>query len=532
MAYLLHQLLSESAAKLPENTAVACSGERMSYAVLERESSDFARQLLDLGVEKGDRVGLYLAKSLDSMVAVCGILKTGAAYVPLNTLAPTSYLEYIIDHCGIKTLVTEQAKLETITEITARDTLLERVVVMDGAEPDTEPGKPRMFARSKERPTDSPRAASDNLTDGDVAYILFTSGSTGQPKGVTISHLNSLTFVNMAHDFFGIDERDVIANHAPLHFDLSVFDLFVAFKAGACVTIVPELASNFPSVLAEFIASSKITVWNSVPSVLSLLVSYAKLERFDLSSLRLIVFSGEVFPLKHLRRLKDALPSARLYNVYGQTEANSSMYFPVDELPADDSQAIPIGKPFPNFEVFAIDEEGRRIREAGETGELYVRSASVALGYWGDPTRTNQSFVGNPLHTNFRETVYKTGDRVALDHDGNYLFLGRADHLFKSRGYRIEVGEIETAIRGYPGVKTGVVIPIPDELIGNKIAAVVVGEEPGKLEKREIIEHCHDRLPKYMIPEILEFRDSLPTTSSGKTDRKTLLQELTSQTDQ
>jgi acyl-coenzyme A synthetase/AMP-(fatty) acid ligase len=343
-----------------------------------------------------------------------------------------------------------------------------------------------------------------------------------------ITHLNSLTFVNSAHEFFRTNVNDRFSNICPLHFDMSVFDLFVAFKAGATVVIIPESDAIFPVKLAEAIAKNKISVWNSVPSALSLLATYKNLDSHDLSSLRLVLFAGELFPLKYLRRLLEAVPGARFCNMYGQTEANSSTYFWVEQLPADAKGPLPIGRPLPNFEVFALNEEGKQIATPGQEGELYVRAATVAAGYWGEAERTKTSFVKNPLRADLDERVYKTGDLVRLDPSGDYVFLGRKDHMIKSRGYRIEIGEIESVLCNHPEVKNAVVIPIPDERIGNRITALVVPSTPGKVGREEIVTFCSKQLPKYMIPEFIEFRNSLPATSSGKVDRNKLNDEITS----
>jgi acyl-coenzyme A synthetase/AMP-(fatty) acid ligase len=303
---------------------------------------------------------------------------------------------------------------------------------------------------------------------------------------------------------------------------MSVFDLFVAMKAGATVVIVPETAATFPVRLAELIAKSGITVWNSVPSALSLLAAYNGLEEHDLSGLRLVVFAGERFPLKYLRRLKEAVPGARFCNMYGQTEANSSTCYWVEQLPVRENDPLPIGKALPNFEVFALDEEGRQITGPGREGELYVRASTVALGYLDEPEKTEKAFVRNPLRSGLPERIYRTGDLVRVDEEGNYIFLGRTDHMIKSRGYRIEIGEIEAVLRGHRDVKNAVVIPLPDELIGNRIWAIVVPSAAGIITREDLARYCARQLPKYMIPEIIEFRDELPTTSSGKIDRQML----------
>ena len=523
MAFLLHQLLSESAAKCPDKEAIGFGDQSVSYAELERETNKLAHTLSGIGVDRGERVGIYMNRCTASILAVFGILKAGATYVPIDPMSPPSRLSYIVNKCGIRLLLTSQEKLLNIERVFPEDSPLESIVTMNGSDASFRSlGSTKLFDWQEIREAARENAPRTNTIDSDLAYILFTSGSTGNPKGVMISHLNPLTFVNSAHDFFQIRMNDRFSNICPLHFDMSVFDIFVAFKAAASVVIVPEVTSIFPSQVAEFIEKKKVSVWNSVPSILSLLVNLGNLDNYDFSSLRLILFAGEVFPLKYLRRLMKSVPAAEFYNLYGQTEANSSLCYWIEQMPSDDTSVIPIGRALPNFDVFALDENRRKIEKPGEKGELYVRGTSVALGYLGEPEKTEASFVKNPLNLNLSEIVYRTGDVVTLDGDRNYVFVGRKDHMIKSRGYRIELGEIETTIANHEQVKNSVVIAIPDELIGNRIAAVIVPLSKGTIGKEDVIRYCATRLPRYMIPEIIEFRDSLPMTSSGKVDRKNL----------
>ena len=527
MAFLLHQLLSESATQYPDNEAIVFEDHTITYAELERKTNKLAHELHTQGIVKGSRVGIHMSRGITSIIAACGILKAGAAYVPIDPMAPLGRLQYIITKCGISTLLTAQKRLTAIEKAFPENSPLENIIVMDDVNLSYRLiGSTRLISW-QDIPDDYVKNAPYvNILDSDLAYILFTSGSTGNPKGVMISHLNSLTFVNSVHDFFRITQDDRLSNNSPLHFDLSIFDIFVAIKAGASVAIVPEAISIFPAKLAEFIEKNKISVWNSVPSALSLLATYEKLGSYNFERLRLILFAGEVFPLKYLRRLQKSIPAAHYYNMYGQTEANSSLYHRVGQIPSDVTTAIPIGKTFSNFEVFAIDENRKKISQPGDKGELYVRGPSVAMGYWNEPKKTEASFVKNPFGTSANELIYKTGDLVTLDAEGNYLFLGRKDHMIKSRGYRIEIGEIETTLENCEQVKTAVIIPVSDELIGNRIAAIIVPSSDSCIQKKEIIRHCSQRLPKYMIPEIIEFHDALPMTSSGKVDRKKLTEQM------
>ena len=527
MGYLLHQLISENAAAHPDNEAVVFKERSISYAELETETNRLAQGLHHLGVTNGDRVGIYMNRSIESIVSIFGVLKAGATYIPVDPLCPPDRLNYMVNKCDIKYLLTVDNKLGRVKPAFPTNCPLNSIIVMKGKAGDSAAfGTTQVVAWESFSKQFSGEAVQTATIETDIAYILFTSGSTGNPKGVMLSHLNALTFVNTAHEFFHIKPGDRFSNICPLHFDMSVVDLYVAFKAGATVVILPETDALFPLKIAEYIENQKITVWNSVPSALSILAAFKDLEQYDLSSLRLILFAGERFPLKYLRRLKELIGDARFCNMYGQTEANSSLYYWVDELPESGTVSLPIGKAFPNFEAFALDSDGNRIDSPGTEGELYVRASTVAYGYWGEPEKTKNAFVVNPLQPDLREHVYKTGDLVQLDDQGNFVFLGRKDHMIKSRGYRIEIGEIEAVLCSHPEIENAIVIPIPDELIGNRLTALVVRSPKSQIKKHDAVLYCSHQLPKYMIPETIEFRDAFPKTSSGKVDRKKLSETL------
>jgi L-proline---[L-prolyl-carrier protein] ligase len=514
MAFLLQQLLARSAERLPERSAIWARGRALTYGELEAHSNQLAHLLRERGLRKGDRVGLYFPKAVESVASMFGVLKAGGAYVALDPSAPASRTEYIIQNCGIRVLVTSAEKLSGLKpeEIPS----VEFCVLADekaAAAPNRIPwGELAQFEGSRPPEPLQP-------TTSDLAYIIYTSGSTGRPKGVMLTHQNALTFVHWCAAEFGVTPADRLSNHAPLHFDLSVFDVYNAIEAGACTYMIPEDVQLFPASLARFIATQGISIWYSVPSALVFLLLHGKLPALDLSRLRTILFAGEVFPMKYLRQLAEAVPHADLYNLYGPTETNVCTYYKVDRAALATQQKLPIGRACLNTEVFAVDENDRVVSEVGGEGELFVRGPSVTPGYWGDPDKTRKMVVLNRFQPNFDEKAYRTGDLVRLRADGGYDFLGRRDNQIKSRGYRIELGEIEAVLLAHQAVREAAVVAVPDEEIGARLRAFVAPHNGGALAAAQLHEHCASRLPQYMIPERIEVCEALPKTSTGKIDR-------------
>ena len=505
-------------------------GAELTYAELDALSDKVAGALYSKGVRKGDRVGIYLPKSLASLVSIYSILKAGGAYVPLDPDGPSERLAYIAKDCGIKTLLTSTEKAGGARAIAARQTPIETIVMVDcdgaGIRTAWDPVAPGVSTVSWEEARSAKPLLNESSIEKDTAYIIYTSGSTGIPKGVMISHRNSLGFVEWAAECVHLKREDIVACHAPLHFDISTFSIFSTCKAGGTVLMIPDRASTFPVELSRLIEAEKVTVWYSVPSVLTFLTLYGNLQERDLSRLRCIVFAGEVFPVKFLTRLMSAIPKARYFNWYGPTETNVCTSYEVLELEQGRVLPIPIGKACANTSVYLLTPDGRLITQPGEKGELYVRGPTVMQGYWGDLEKTNRMLVQDPLNRSFEEKVYKTGDIVALDENGDFLYFGRQDGMIKTRGYRVELGEIEAVIYSHPEVKEAVVVPVPDELIGNRMHAFITPQRTGGITKDEVLSFCGSKLPKYMVPDGISFMESLPKTSSGKMDRVALAQSL------
>lgn len=539
MSYLLHHLLIKSANTYPDKEAICCDQGLMTYGELEMRSNQMANMLLKLGVVRGDRVGIYLDKSIEAVITIFAILKAGGVYVPLDPYAPITRIAFIVQNCQIKTLVSTKQKIGALRSKTNLPSL-QRVILVDENRQDQDQNQakatlprreqvPKVVTWSEVLQCSKSQPPNPALIEQDLAYILYTSGSTGTPKGVMISHRASLTFVNWAYNTFQVRPEDRVSSHAPFHFDLSIFDLFTTIKAGGTVILLPAVLSVFPINLANFIAKQKISIWYSVPSALTRLVLYGKIERYKLPHLRTVLFAGEVFPIKHLRQLMEKIPHARYYNLYGPTETNVCTYYEVPPLEPERVEPLPIGKACANSDVFVLNEQNEPLAP-GEVGELCVRGPSLMTGYWGLPEKSAQvrhPYVRYPALG--AEMIYHTGDLVKQAPDGNYLYLGRRDNMIKSRGYRIELGEIESVLYSHPAVEEAAVIAIPDDEIGNRIKAVIVthdkektGTDTGTL--RNLQSFCAQQLPKYMIPHSFEFRPTLPKTSTGKVD-KTQLRE-------
>jgi amino acid adenylation domain-containing protein len=530
MAYLLQRLLTEAAARQPRRPAVASDGCLLTYQELDRLSNKVARALLRLGVAPGDRVGILAPKSAAAVVGLYGALKAGACYVPLDPKAPAERLSHIVRDSGAAVIVVDEARTSQAATLADAVPRPPGVVVGVPGRPEREEAASVPAQGAATVPwtavagESSEPLAEERAIETDLAYILYTSGSTGTPKGVMISHRNSLTFVDWAAAAAGLSEQDRVCSPAPLTFDLSVFDIFATCRAAACLRVLPEGAATFPVSIARFLEAERISVWYSVPSVLTLLARYGSLQQFDLSDLRMVIFAGEVFPPKHLARLMAELPRARYLNWYGPTETNVCTAF---EVPASwaDAQPAPIGKACANTEVFAVTSEGRRVSRPGEEGELYVRGPSLMRGYWGQPAKTSEALVRNPFRAEYDELVYRTGDLVTMDPAGNYVFLGRRDSMAKIRGYRVELGEVEATLYRHPAIREAAVLPVPDELLGSRLRAVVTADGGGNLTRENVLDHCRRWLPGYMVPDMVEFREEMPRTSTGKVDRAGLARE-------
>lgn len=483
--------------------SVRAGGSQLSHAELTRRSDGMRNCLHSLGVRPGDRVGVRMRKSPDALVAIFGILKAGAAYVPVDADSPPSRGAMILQDCQVRAVITEssfQAELER--ELQA---LGSHPAFVDPAAIPVAPAVPTHAVRSE-----------------DIAYILYTSGSTGRPKGVVLTHGNALSFLDWCTRTFLPTAADVFSSHAPFHFDLSILDIYLPIKHGATLVLIDEDLGKEPLRLARTIAEERISHWYSTPSVLNLLRVYGKLERNDYSALRAVLFAGEVFPIPSFRALSEVWSHPRYYNLYGPTETNVCTWY---EVPADGSwtnrSSFPIGRICPPNEGRVVGEDTEDVAR-GEEGELVVAGPNVMRGYWNLPDSNAKAFLVDSAGNRW----YRTGDVVTEDDMGIYTYRGRRDRMVKRRGYRVELGEVEAALMRHPDVREAAVVAGTDVEGGVRIAAFVAvrpGRTPGIIGLKS---HSSRSLPPYMVPDSFSVVDALPRTSTHKVDLQALKSRL------
>ena len=519
MARHLAEYLEASAARYPLRTAVVDSaGESLTYAELDSQSSALASFLASRGIGRGDRVGLVLPKGLAAVVSIFGVLKAGAAYVPVDATAPTDRSRRILTDCAIRALIVDGRCLDVAPDSDGNAALAALITVGENA---SEMSNATSWRDVLINPI-NPIHPTNSIDPSDLAYILYTSGSTGMPKGAMITHANALSFIDWCSETFVPVPDDRFSNHAPFHFDASVVDIYLSIKHGASTHLISDDLGRSPKDLAKFVAERRLTVWFSTPWILSLLVQFGQLSSHDGSALRLVLFGGEVFPVKHLRELKRHWRSAVYYNLYGPTEITVACTAArIPDVIADDREApFPIGFPCTHCRTRVLDRDGQPVSEGGE-GVLYINGPSVFSGYWNRPEETAAAFLERD-----RLRWYNTGDVVRFDSAEGFTYVGRQDRMVKRRGYRIELGEIESALYAHPRLREAAVVSLPDANAGVRVIAFVSSDAVSPPSIVDLKTFCATKVPAYMSPDRFVFRDRLPRTSSDKIDYQALLAEL------
>ena len=527
MSSLLQEGVTAQAQARPEAIALAFNDARMSYGALEASSNRLAHLLRDAGCRRGDRVGVLMPKSPMAIVALLGALKADAIYVPMDPDSPAARQARVLEVSDCRCVLAAGTPGLKLNDAVAAAVLRERPVFgwLDEVDARGAELHPAFTLRDlATAPASLPPSAN---VEGDLAQILFTSGSTGLPKGVMITHASIAHFLRWAGKYFGISRADRVSQHPPLRFDVATLDIFGTLWAGAELHLVPPELNLLPHKLAQFIRDARLTQWFSVPSVLNLMAKFDVVADRDFPELRRVLFAGEVLPTPTLIYWMRRLPHAQFTNLYGPTETTiSSSYYTLPGCPNDPRAAIPIGLACDGEELLILDDALRPVAP-GDAGELYISGAGLSPGYWRDLEKTRGVFV--PWHdaNGTLERIYRTGDLARRGADGLVYFLGRADTQVKSRGYRIELGEIEAALNTLPELRESAVVSIPSTGFEGALICCAYAAAPGNSVSAERLRKGLAALvPGYMLPSRWRRYDVLPKNSSGKFDRPRLKEDF------
>lgn len=520
MPDLLQDFAARAADAHADSVALAMDDERIAYGELAQLSDRLAAQLVADGCRPGDRVCLLTPKQPAAIVAIHAIVKAGCIYVPLDGDSPVPRLARIVGSAAPTLLL---AVPETAPLLDAlSDVALPPVVSLTREAVAGERVRSVLTRADWDREVAAPAV---RVGPDDGAYLLFTSGSTGMPKGVLITHRNATTFVDWTVKQFGLHAGDRISGHPPLHFDLSTLDIWAAAASGAELVLVPASLGLNAAALAQLIRSRELTQWFSVPSLLTYMATFDVVEMGDFPALRRLLWCGEVLPTPILSYWMRRLPHVRFTNLYGPTETTvASSWYEVPAVPADESTPVPIGSACDGEELLLLDEQLRPTPD-GEIGDLYIGGVGLSPGYWRDEQKTRAAFVPDPRDASGTARLYRTGDLARVDADGRFHFLGRADSQIKSRGYRIELGEVESALSAVAGVRECAVVGVEGESFeGVTIGAAYVGDE--ELRPAALRRELAAVLPSYMLPAHWLSLDVLPKNQNGKIDRPELRERL------
>lgn len=494
------EYLELSAVRFPDKTAVTDIEKAYTFSQLLELSN-----IIGTGIAKkadiGRPVAVLMEKSADTLGIFMGIIKAGCFYSLLNPDLPINRLSQIYSVLCPQLIITDSRHLELAEKLTEKENI---ITVQQLKETFIDNG---LLLERKNKSIDT-----------NPLYANFTSGSTGVPKGVLVSHKSVIDFIDTFTETFKIDDTDIIGNQAPFDFDVSVKDIYSALKTGASLVIIPKQLFSQPAKLLDYICSSGITTMIWAVSALCLISTFHGLDYKTPETVKRILFSGEVMPLKHLNIWMDKLKSTEFVNLYGPTEITCNCTYHIVKRDKDYSNGIPIGKPFPNEDVFLLNNDNKKIDAIDEVGEICVRGTALALGYFGNEEQTAKAFVQNPLNSQYPEKIYRTGDLGKYNGDGELIFCGRKDFQVKYMGHRIELEEIERAISKIQGIERCCVI---FEEKKQKLYGFYLGNK----DKKDLLSELKKSLPVFMVPTRLKQLDAFPITKNGKIDRKKLMEE-------
>lgn len=511
---LVQTALEQNAARMPDKVALVCEGRRFTYRDLDQMADRLANALLSFGLQRNDRVAIYLPNSAEAVTGIFAALKAGCVFVPVNRFTKADKLAYIVNNCRAAAVITDdRACNQGLAGRLVDDVPSLRAVVVSGNGAQSVCAASKRFFNFADIQTNFPtRRPSLRNIDLDLACLIYTSGTTGEPKGVMSDHGNVVFAADSIISYLRNVESDVIFNALPLSFDYGLYQLLMTVRFGG--TLILENSFSYPAPILQLLDQEKVTGFPGVPTMFALLLQM-DLSPYNLSHLRYITNTAAALPPSHIQELRRKFPKVALYSMYGLTETKRTLYLPpewVDKKPGS------VGIAIPGTEVWIEDEAGQRAGP-GLVGELVVRGRHVMRGYWEAPEATAARYRPGPLPG---ERVCRTGDLFKMDEDGFFYFVGRTDDIIKSRGEKVAPKEVEAVLHALTGVVEAAVVGVEDPALGQAIKAVLVVNDP-KLDSAQVFAHCRAHLEPLMVPKYVEFRDSLPKSPSGKVRKEQLI---------
>ena len=503
----LHDYLSHSAARVPDKVALVCKEQRFTYAQLEQRANELASTLSARGVRRGDRVLVFADNTLETVGSFWAVLKANAVGSIVNPQTKSDKLLYLINDCRPAALISDAHIFHVFRE-PAQSPHLRLVIVSGPLADDKFEAIPHALrwddALAESRGCAAPQRRN---IDSDLAAIVYTSGSTGDPKGVMLTHRNMLTAATSVSTYLEMREDDVVINVLPLAFDYGLYQMLMCFRLGA--RLVLERSFTYPAQVLQLVTSEGVTGFPGVPTIFAILAELKTIKQHDFSKVRFVTNTAAALGEKHIHMLQEVFPAARVYSMYGLTECKRCTYLPPADLARKPAS---VGIAIPNTELWIVDEKGERVGP-NTVGQLVIRGATVMKGYWEKPEATAKKLKPGPLPG---EQVLWTGDHCRIDDDGYLYFVGRMDDVIKSRGEKVAPKEVETVLANIPGVKECAVIGVDDPVLGQAVKAFVVLEQGVTLSAKEIQQRSQDKLENFMVPKYVEIVGSLPKTDSGK----------------
>jgi amino acid adenylation domain-containing protein len=514
---LVNEFLERSADSYPDKVALIHEDRRLTYREVENKANSLSHALTQQGLSRGERAAVYLETSVETPIAIFGILKAGGVFLVINPQVKPDKVEYILNDCQVKCLITDSRHLQSIASNLPDCPNLETIIVVD-----KEYKKYKLDSLNRFKFLDFSDITANFSTDRppkkcidiDLASLIYTSGSTGIPKGVTLTHLNMVSAASSIIEYLENQHDDIIIDVLPLSFDYGLYQVLMAFKFGG--TVVLERSFLYPYKLIDLIIKEKVTGFPLVPTIAAILLKLKNLEKFDFRHVRYISNTAQAFPPEHIFKLQKIFPNARIYSMYGLTECKRVSYLPPAEL---ERRPTSVGIAMPNTQVFIVDEKGQKIEEHGRAGELVVRGANVMKGYWNLPQETAQVLKPGPIPG---EMMLYTGDLFRKDEEGFLYFISRKDDLIKTGGERVSPKEIENVLHQIDGISEAAVVGVSDEILGQAIKAFVTLKDEVGLTEKDIIKLSSLKLESFMVPKYIEIMEELPKSSHGKVDKKKL----------